>query len=154
MPFDELSKRHLEQMVVSMREAGLAHNSIATYLRVFNTFLRWCQREGLCEITIPNLKEKDTVKETYTDSGSEGQMRNWSRKKSPAWGKTAGDFCNCRFINKRDLENSIIRIAKPLARVVQTGGIHFVKSIGFSFPVRINRLHRRDLPRPYQRLRK
>ena len=67
MPFDELSKRHLEAMVVSMREAGPAHNSIATYLRVFNTFLRWCQREGLSEITIPNLKEKDTVKETYTD---------------------------------------------------------------------------------------
>ena len=63
MPFDELSKRHLEAMVVSMREAGLAHNTIATYLRVFNTFLRWCQREGLSEITIPNLKEKDTVKE-------------------------------------------------------------------------------------------
>ena len=61
MPFDELSKRHLEQMVVSMREAGLAHNSIANYLRVFNTFLRWCQREGLSDITIPNLKEKDTV---------------------------------------------------------------------------------------------
>ena len=67
MPFHELSKRDLEGMVVSMREAGLAHNSIATYLRVFNTFLRWCQREGLSDITIPNLKEKDTVKETYTD---------------------------------------------------------------------------------------
>ena len=50
-----------------MRAAGLAHNTVATYLRVFNTFLRWCQREGLSEITIPNLKEKDTVKETYTD---------------------------------------------------------------------------------------
>ena len=67
MPFHELSKRDLEGMVVSMREAGLAHNTIATYLRVFNTFLRWCQREGLSDITIPNLKEKDTVKETYTD---------------------------------------------------------------------------------------
>ena len=66
MPFDELTKRHLEEMVVSMRAAGLAHNTIATYLRVFNTFLRWCQREGLSDVLIPNLKEKDTVKETYT----------------------------------------------------------------------------------------
>ncbi len=68
MPFDSLTKRDLEQMVVSMRVAGLAHNSIATYLRVFNTFLRWCQREGLTELVVPNIKEKDTVKETYTDS--------------------------------------------------------------------------------------
>lgn len=67
MPFEKLSKRELEKMVVSMREAGLAHNTVATYLRVMNTFLRWCQQEGLSDVSIPNLKEKDTVKETYTD---------------------------------------------------------------------------------------
>ena len=67
MPLADLTKRHLEQMVVSMRADGLAHNSIATYLRVMNTFLRWCQREGLSDVVVPNLKEKDTVKETYTD---------------------------------------------------------------------------------------
>ncbi len=32
MPFDSLTKRDLEQMVVSMRMAGLAHNTIATYI--------------------------------------------------------------------------------------------------------------------------
>ena len=63
MPMEDLSKRHLEQMIVSMRRAGLAHNSVATYLRVTNTFLRWCQREGLTDVVVPNLKEKDTVKE-------------------------------------------------------------------------------------------
>ena len=68
MPFETLTKRQLEQMVVSMRGAGLAHNTVATYLRVLNTFLRWCQREGLSDVTIPNIKEKDTVKETYTDT--------------------------------------------------------------------------------------
>ena len=56
------------QLVVSMRGAGLAHNTVATYLRVLNTFLRWCQREGLSDVSIPNIKEKDTVKETYTDA--------------------------------------------------------------------------------------
>ena len=68
MLFDTLTKRQLEQMVVSMRQAGLAHNTVATYLRVLNTFLRWCQREGLSDVTIPNIKEKDTVKETDTDT--------------------------------------------------------------------------------------
>ena len=67
MPLADLTKRHLEQMVVSMRADGLAHNSIATYLRMMNTFLRWCQREGLSDVVVPNLKEKDTVKETYSD---------------------------------------------------------------------------------------
>lgn len=67
MPFEELTKRHIEQMVVSMRDSGLAHNTVATYLRVVNTFLRWCHREGWGDVSIPNLKEKDTVKETYTD---------------------------------------------------------------------------------------
>ncbi len=40
MPMSALTKRHLEQMIVSMRRAGLAHNSVATYLRVTNTFRR------------------------------------------------------------------------------------------------------------------
>ncbi len=68
MPFCRLTKRHLESMVVSMRAAGLAHNTVATYLRVINTFLNWASREGLTSVSIPNIKEKDTVKETYTDA--------------------------------------------------------------------------------------
>ena len=67
MPFCSLTKRHLESMVVSMRAAGLAHNTVATYLRIINTFLNWANREGLTSVSIPNIKEKDTVKETYTD---------------------------------------------------------------------------------------
>ena len=61
MPFCSLTKRHLESMVVSMRAAGLAHNTVATYLRVINTFLNWANREGLTSVSIPNIKEKDTV---------------------------------------------------------------------------------------------
>ena len=68
MPFDELTKSKFEEMIVSMRDAGLAHNSIATYIRAIRTFLNWCDREGLCSISLPNIKEKETVKETYTDS--------------------------------------------------------------------------------------
>lgn len=31
MPFENLTKRKLEEMVVSMRAAGLAHNTVAAY---------------------------------------------------------------------------------------------------------------------------
>ena len=66
-PMAALSKRDLERMVCEMRAAGLAHNSISTYVRVLRTFLNWCQREGRANLTIPNMKDKETVKETYTD---------------------------------------------------------------------------------------
>ena len=66
-PMAALSKRDLESMVCEMRTAGLAHNSISTYVRVLRTFLNWCQREGRADLTIPNMKDKETVKETYTD---------------------------------------------------------------------------------------
>ena len=40
MLFDELTKEHLDQMVVSMRKAGLAHNTIATDVRL-HVFFNW-----------------------------------------------------------------------------------------------------------------
>ena len=66
-PMGDLSRRDLDEMVVSMRRAGLAHNSISSYCRVFRTFLNWCKRNGLNAPEIPNIKDKDTVKESYTD---------------------------------------------------------------------------------------
>ena len=69
IPFDQLTKEHLDNMIVSMRESGLAHNSIASYTRVFRTFLKWCNEEGLTTLTLPNIKDKETVKPTYTDPG-------------------------------------------------------------------------------------
>ena len=67
-PLDRLTKKQLDDMVVEMRQAGLAHNTITTYARIVRTFLNWCNREGLTSITMPNMKDKETVKETYTDS--------------------------------------------------------------------------------------
>ena len=66
-PFDTLTKEMLDEMVVSMRKSGLAHNTIATYVRQLRTFLNWCNAEGITVLTLPNMKEKETVKETYTD---------------------------------------------------------------------------------------
>lgn len=66
-PMDALTKSKLEAMVVSMRQSGLAHNSISSYCRVLRTFLGWCQREGMTVPTMPQIKDKETVKESYTD---------------------------------------------------------------------------------------
>ncbi len=67
MPFDKLSKSTIDDMIVIMRNSDLAYNSIATYVRVVKTFLTWCNEEGLSDVKIKGLKEKETVKETYTD---------------------------------------------------------------------------------------
>ena len=48
----DLSKSDLEAMIVSMRGSGLAHNTIATYLRCVNTFLNWCRLEELADLSI------------------------------------------------------------------------------------------------------
>ena len=64
---DALTKNKLEAMVVSMRKSGLAHNSISSYCRVLRTFLGWCQREGMTVPPMPQIKDKETVKESYTD---------------------------------------------------------------------------------------
>ena len=61
-PFEETTKRQLDEMIMSMRSSGLAHNSIATYVRVLKTFLTWCNEEGLSDVKIKGLKEKETVK--------------------------------------------------------------------------------------------
>ena len=45
-PLSQLTKTDLEAMVEPMRTAGLAHNSISSYLRVFKSFLSWCKDEG------------------------------------------------------------------------------------------------------------
>lgn len=66
-PMDALNKRQLEDMILSMRQSGLAHNSISAYARVFRTFLNWCGREGITNLTMLHIADKETVKETYTD---------------------------------------------------------------------------------------
>ena len=66
-PMASLTKKDLENMICEMRRAGLAHNSVSTYVRVLRTFLNWCQKEGRTNITLPNMQDRETVKETYTD---------------------------------------------------------------------------------------
>jgi len=67
-PMEALTRKDLEAMIVSMRASGLAHNSISSYCRVFRTFSNWCRRAGLNIPELPNIKDKETVKEAYTDA--------------------------------------------------------------------------------------
>lgn len=66
-PLANIQKQDIEKMCVGMRKDGLAHNTIATYVRMLTTFFNWCEREELPSIKIHTIKEKETVKETYTD---------------------------------------------------------------------------------------
>ena len=65
--FDEITQDDINNVVVSMRRSGLAHNSISSYTRVLRTFLNWCRERGYTDVVMPPIKDKETVKETYTD---------------------------------------------------------------------------------------
>ena len=106
----ELSKRDLEAMVVSMRESGLAHNSISSYCRVLRTFLGWCKREGIEVPELPNIHDRETVKEYYTDAELEALL------KRPPKNCSFCDFrnwvivsflmnCGCRASSIRNIKN-------------------------------------------------
>ena len=41
-----LQKADLDDMIVSMREAGLSPNSINSYMRVLKSFFSWCNEQG------------------------------------------------------------------------------------------------------------
>ena len=66
-PFGELTQADIDGMIVSMRESGLATNSISSYLRVFKTFMNWSQQQGYTTLTVPNYKQVETAKDPYTD---------------------------------------------------------------------------------------
>ncbi len=78
-PIDELTRDDLDQMIVSMRNAGLAHNSISAYCRVFRTFLNWCDKRDICSVSMPHFKDKETVKETYSDDELEQLLKKPGR---------------------------------------------------------------------------
>lgn len=75
LTFAELTKGDLDRMIVSMRGAGLAHNSISSYVRVMKTFLTWCGEQGYTTLTLPNFKQEETVKEVYTDEELERLLK-------------------------------------------------------------------------------
>lgn len=107
---DTLTKSKLEAMVVSMRQSGLAHNSVSSYCRVLRTFLGWCQREGISVPPMPQIKDKETVKESYTDDELEAILKrpkkNCSFCEYRNW--VIVNFlmnCGCRASTVRNIQN-------------------------------------------------
>lgn len=93
LTFSELTKKNLEEMIVSMREAGLAHNSISSYARVMKTFLTWCNNNGHTTLTLNNYKQQETVKEVYSDDELQRLL------KRPAVGCSFCEYRNWVIIN-------------------------------------------------------
>lgn len=81
IPIDDLSKNDLENMVASMRDSGLAANSISSYVRVLKTFLSWCNDEEITGLNMPRYKSEETIKETYSDKELERLLKKPNMRK-------------------------------------------------------------------------
>lgn len=64
---EDLNKSDTENMIASMRDSGLATNSINSYTRLLKAFLSWCNEEDITQFNIKIYRSEETVKETYTD---------------------------------------------------------------------------------------
>ena len=80
-PIDKLKKTDLEAMIASMRDAGLAANSIKSYTRTLKSFFSWCNAEGITRLNLPLYKAEETVKETYTDEELKALLRKPNTRK-------------------------------------------------------------------------
>ena len=74
-PLDVLTQDDINNLVVSMRLSGLAHNSISSYTRVLRTMLKWCRGQGYTNVYVPPIKDRETVKETYSDDELSALLR-------------------------------------------------------------------------------
>jgi integrase/recombinase XerD len=66
-PIEELTKEDLENLIIAFRKKGLSPNSISSYSRVLRTMLNWCREMGYTNLQMPPMKDKETLKETYSD---------------------------------------------------------------------------------------
>lgn len=128
----ELTSKDIDDMAASMRAAGLARNSIASYMRTFKSFISWGNQEGMTDLVVPLYKEEETIKETYTDSElqtllKKPNMKNCDFAEYRSWviinllvnsGLRAGSIRN---IQNRDvdLENSVISLRHTKSKKVQ-----------------------------------
>lgn len=58
VPVEQLDKAALDAMIVSMRGADLAANSIQSYTRALKSYFSWCNTEGLINL---NMEQYNTI---------------------------------------------------------------------------------------------
>ena len=80
-PMDALNKADLEAMIASMRDAGLAANSIKSYTRTLKSFFSWCNEAGITRLNIQLYKAEETIKETYSDEELKKLLKKPNMKK-------------------------------------------------------------------------
>ena len=80
-PMNALNKADLEAMIASMRDAGLAANSIKSYTRTLKSFLSWCNKAGITRLNIQLYKAEETIKETYSDEELKKLLKKPNMKK-------------------------------------------------------------------------
>jgi len=90
----DLKRDDIQSMISSMRDKGLAQNSIASYIRILKAFISWAREEGLTNITIPSYKTEETIKEVYTDEELKRLLKKPNMKKS-----TFGEYRTWVIIN-------------------------------------------------------
>ena len=103
IPIDGLNKADLEAMIASIRDAGLAANSIKSYTRTLKSFLSWCNEAGITQLNIPLYKAEETIKETYSDEELKKLLKKPDTKK-------------CDFPEYRYLFNTLCPASAPLDR--------------------------------------
>lgn len=77
---EELSKKDLENVILTLRNRGLSPNSIRSYTATLQSFLSWCNDEGLTDLTIKKYKGQESIKTTYTDEELVKLLRRPDRK--------------------------------------------------------------------------
>ena len=130
---DSTTQDDINNVVVSMRRSGLAHNSISSYTRVLRTFLKWCRQQGYTDLVMPPIKDRETVKETYSDAELKvliqkpekncdfTEYRNW----------VIINFllnCGCRAATIRNIQNRDVDLAarQVAFRHTKTGKIQII----------------------------
>ena len=78
---EDLSNDDLENMIASMRDSGLAANSISSYVRALKSFLSWCNDEDITDLNVPRYKSEETIKETYSDAELERLLKKPNMRK-------------------------------------------------------------------------
>lgn len=132
-PLDVLTQDDINNLVVSMRLSGLAHNSISSYTRVLRTMLKWCRGQGYTNVYVPPIKDRETVKETYSDDELSALLRkpdkNCDFSEYRNW--VIINFllnCGCRASTVRNIQNRDVDFsAKQVAfRHTKTGKVQII----------------------------